>query len=92
MSILVNEILSAPDSLEALRRCRMAKKAEVDKCEAILVDKVHKAFAPLPKANNRMELVMNTAMSAFNIFQGIRIGIRIVRGFKSVFSGRRRNE
>ena len=87
MSILVNEILSAPDSLEALRRCRMAKRAEV---EAILVDKVHKAFAPLPKANNRMELVMNTAMSAFNIFQGIRIGIRIVRGFKSVFSGRRR--
>ena len=90
MSSVVDEILAAPDSLEALSRCRRAKRAEVGECETVLVERARRAFAPLPKANNRMELAMNPAKGAFNVFQGVWLGVRIVRGVKSAFSGWRR--
>ena len=90
MSSVVDEILAAPDALEALSRCRRAKKAEVGRCETMLVERAQRAFAPLPKANNRMELAVNAAKGAFNVFQGVWLGVRIVRGVKSAFSGWRR--
>ena len=83
MSSVVDEILAAPDALEALSRCRRAKRAEVGECETVLVERARRAFAPLPKANNRMELAMNAAKGAFNVFQGVWLGVRIVRGVKS---------
>lgn len=86
MSSIADEILSAPDTLDALRARRLAKQAEACNKRKELIASIRIATAPLPKAANRMESAMQIARGAYNLYRGINLGLKIVRGVKSAFS------
>lgn len=82
---LAQEILSQPDVFLAIRQKRAAKKAELNLIQQNLAKVIEGAISPMPRATNRIEYAMQIARNVFNIWQGINMGLKIVRGFRSAF-------
>ena len=80
------EILNQPDVFSAIQQKRIEKQAEIEQMQKSMAEAFNNAFAPLPRATNRVEYAMQLARNAFNIWQGISIGVKIVRGFRKAFS------
>ena len=79
------EILSQQDVFLAIQQKRAAKRAELNKLQLDLTKAFSLAVSPLPRATNRMDFAMQIARNAFNLWQGISLGLKIVRGFRSAF-------
>ena len=80
------EILNQPDVFLAIQQKRIEKQAEIEQMQKSMAEAFNNAFAPLPRATNRVEYAMQLARNAFNIWQGISMGLKIVRGFRKAFS------
>lgn len=83
------QILSQPDVFLAIRQHHAAKQAEVDQLRRKLAQGINAAIAPQPRPTNRMDLAIRVARNTYNIWQGITLGMKIVRGFKSAFGKKR---
>lgn len=79
------EILSQQDVFLAIKQKRAAKRAELNKIQQNLSEVINGIISPMPRATNRIEFAMQVARNVFNIWQGISMGMRIVRGFRSAF-------
>ena len=79
------EILSQPDVLLAIQKKRVLVKNEAAEIQNKLTSSLTNAFTPAPRAKNRVDFALNMARNAFNIWQGVTMGIKIVRGFQSAF-------
>lgn len=79
------EILSQPDVFLAIQQKKAAKKTELNEVSQRIAKVVNTAVAPLPRATNKMELALQMARNAFNIWQGISMGMKVIRGFRSAF-------
>ena len=79
------EILNQQDVFLAIKQKKSEKQAELLQIQQTLSKALTDAIAPLPRATNKMDFAMQIAKNAFNIWQGISLGIKIVRGFRSAF-------
>lgn len=79
------EILNQPDVFLAIQQKKAAKKTELEEVRQKLVQAVNTAVAPMPRATNKMELALQMARNAFNIWQGVSLGMKVIRGFRSAF-------
>ena len=79
------EILSQQDVFLAIQQKRASKRAELNKLQLDLNKAFSIAISPLPRATNRMDFAMQIARNAFNIWQGISLGLKLIRGFRSAF-------
>ena len=79
------EILNQPDVLLAIQQKKAEKKTELEQLQQKLSMSVTKAIAPLPRATNKLDFAMQIARNAFNIWQGVSLGLNLVRGFRSAF-------
>ena len=79
------EILNQQDVFLAIKQKKSEKQAELQQIQQTLSKALTNAISPLPRATNKMEFAMQIAKNAFNIWQGISLGIKIVRGFRSAF-------
>lgn len=79
------EILNQQDVFLAIKQKKSEKQAELQQIQQTLSKALTDAISPLPRATNKMDFAMQIAKNAFNIWQGISLGIKIVRGFRSAF-------
>lgn len=79
------EILNQQDVFLAIKQKKSEKQAELSQIQQTLSKALTDAISPLPRATNKMDFAMQIARNAFNIWQGISLGIKIVRGFRSAF-------
>jgi hypothetical protein len=79
------EILSQQDVFLAIQQKRAAKKQEVAEVQQKISLAINSAIAPLPRATNRVEHVLQIARNAFSIWQGVSMGMKIIKGFRSAF-------
>ena len=79
------EILNQQDVFLAIKQKKSEKQAELLHIQQTLSKALTDAISPLPRATNKMDFAMQIAKNAFNIWQGISLGIKIVRGFRSAF-------
>lgn len=79
------EILSQQDVFLAIQQKRTAKQAELKQIQQKLAQSLNVAISPLPRATNRLDFAMQIARNAFNIWQGISLGMKVVRGFRHAF-------
>ena len=79
------EILNQQDVFLAIKQKKSEKQAELQQIQQTLSKVLTNAISPLPRATNKMDFAMQIAKNAFNIWQGISLGIKIVRGFRSAF-------
>ena len=79
------EILNQQDVFLAIKQKKSEKQAELLQIQQTLSKALTDAISPLPRATNKMDFAMQIAKNAFNIWQGISLGIKIVRGFRSAF-------
>lgn len=79
------EILNQPDVFLAIQQKKAAKKTELEEVRQKLAQAVNTAVAPMPRATNKMELALQIARNAFNIWQGVSLGMKVIRGFRSAF-------
>ena len=79
------EILSQQDVFLALQQKRMSKQAEVSQIMQKLTQGINGVFSPMPRATNRVDLAMRVARNAFSRWQGVSLGLKIVRGFRAAF-------
>lgn len=79
------EILNQPDVFLAIQQKKAAKKTELEEVRQKLAQAVNTAVAPMPRATNKMELALQMARNAFNIWQGVSLGMKVIRGFRSAF-------
>lgn len=79
------EILNQQDVFLAIKQKKSEKQAELSQIQQTLSKALTDAISPLPRATNKMDFAMQIAKNAFNIWQGISLGIKIVRGFRSAF-------
>lgn len=79
------EILNQPDVFLAIQQKKAAKKTELEEVRQKLAQAVNTAVAPMPRTTNKMELALQIARNAFNIWQGVSLGMKVIRGFRSAF-------
>lgn len=79
------DILNQRDVLKAIQQHRASKQTEIDRLHKKMGAAFYNALAPLPRATNKVDYAMQLARNAFNIWQGITIGMKVVRGFRSAF-------
>ena len=79
------EILNQQDVFLAIKQKKSEKQAELLQIQQTLSKALTNAISPLPRATNKMDFAMQIAKNAFNIWQGISLGIKIARGFRSAF-------
>ena len=79
------EILNQPDVFLSIQQKKAAKKTELEEVRQKLAQAVNTAVAPMPRATNKMELALQMARNAFNIWQGVSLGMKVIRGFRSAF-------
>lgn len=79
------EILSQQDVFLALQQKRISKQAEVSQIMQKLTQGINGVFSPMPRATNRVDLAMRVVRNAFSIWQGVSLGLKIVRGFRAAF-------
>lgn len=79
------EILNQQDVFLAIKQKKSEKQAELQQIQQTLSKALTNAISPLPRATNKMDFAMQIAKNAFNIWQGISLGIKIARGFRSAF-------
>lgn len=82
------EILNQKDVFLAIQQKRAEKRAEVEQLQKAMYAAFNTAVAPVPRATSRVDGIMRFARNAFGIWQGISIGIKVVRGFRKAFSKR----
>ena len=82
---IAQDILSQQDVFLAIKQKKSEKQAELQQIQQTLSKALTNAISPLPRATNKMDFAMQIAKNAFNIWQGISLGIKIVRGFRSAF-------
>lgn len=63
---------------------------EMAEKEEVLKNSLHNAIAPMPKARNRYEQMTQMFKRGMMIYDGVMMGIRLARGFRSLFPGHRR--
>lgn len=79
------EILTEQDILLAIQKKRATTKEEAIQIQNKIVSSFNNAFTPPPRATNRVDFAINLAKNAFSIWQGINMGLKIVKGFKAAF-------
>ena len=82
---IAQEILTKQDVFLAIQEKRLAKQQEIKLLQTKMQTTINSAIAPIPRSNNRMDFAMQIARNAFNIWQGINISLKVVRGFRAAF-------
>jgi parvulin-like peptidyl-prolyl isomerase len=82
---IAQEILSKQDVFLAIQEKKLAKKQELKLLQTKMQTTINSAIAPIPRSTNRMDFAMQIARNAFNVWQGINIGLKVVRGFRAAF-------
>lgn len=77
-----------PDALTALRERKAAVRTQLHESAQLLKSTTQGIFAP-PKATNKLEAFMNLFDQGVAIYDGVLLGMRVVRNLQRVF-GRRR--
>lgn len=80
---IAQDILSQQDVFLAIQQKKAEKKAELNDVRQKISLAMTTAVAPLPRATNRLERAMQIARNAFSIWQGISLGMNVIRGFRS---------
>ena len=83
------EILNSRDILLALQIQKAQKKAEKEAVRQKIVIAMQEVITPSSKPTNNMEMAMNLARNAFSVWQGISIGMKVVRSIQTIFRKRR---
>lgn len=63
---------------------------EMTEKEVLLKESLNEAIAPLPKAKNRYEQLTQMFRRGMMVYEGVMFGIRLSKGFRSMFSHRRK--
>ena len=79
------EILNSRDILLALQIQKAQKKAEKEAVRQKIVIAMQEVITPSSKPTSHMEMAMNLARNAFSVWQGISIGMKVVRSFQTIF-------
>ncbi|MBR5466785.1 MAG: hypothetical protein IKU79_05220 [Bacteroidaceae bacterium] len=83
------EILNSRDILLALQIQKAQKKAEKEAVRQKIVIAMQEVITPSSKPTSNMEMAMNLARNAFSVWQGISIGMKVVRSIQTIFRKRR---
>jgi hypothetical protein len=83
------EILNSRDILLALQIQKAQKKAEKEAVRQKIVIAMQEIITPSSKPTSNMEMAMNLARNAFSLWQGISIGMKVVRSIQTIFRKRR---
>ena len=83
------EILNSRDILLALQIQKAQKKAEKEAVRQKIVIAMQEVITPSSKPTSNMEMAMNLARNAFSLWQGISIGMKVVRSIQTIFRKRR---
>lgn len=83
------DLLTRKDVLQAIRAAHVKRQIATQVLQDKIVEAWHNAIAPVPETKNRWERYVGIARSAFGIWQGVSLGLRIARGFNSAFRRRR---
>lgn len=78
-------ILQQKDVFEALCQRRRQAYEQVQQTHAVLLDRVHAMTQPAKRATTRMEKVSAIVGNGMAIWQGIRIGMSVIRGIRYAF-------
>lgn len=81
----IQDILNHKDILHAISARRTKNQAELDRLQKRLNTAFRVAVAPAPRPKTPMDIAINAARNAFQIWQGINFGLKMVRGFRSAF-------
>ncbi len=84
----IQDILNHKDVLKAIACRRVKNQVKI----ALLQDKMAVAFkiavAPPSRPTNTVDMAFSVARNVFKIWQGVSLGLRVVRGFRSAFRSR----
>lgn len=80
---------TAPVTLESIARRKTALQQQIQQQKEIMVVLTQEIFAPLEPATNKANAMMRAFNTGMAVFDGITLGIKMMKKFKRLF-GRRR--
>lgn len=88
MATTNQQIEKMDDALTYIRTRKAALRTELVECSETIRITAKQMFAP-PKASNKMESFFNILDQGMAVYDGVILGMRVMRNFKRLF-GRRR--
>lgn len=80
----VQEILNSRNILLAIQIKKAQKKIEKEAIRQKIVLATQKAIAPPAEPTSRMDMAINIARNAFSVWQGISLGMKVVRSIQTI--------
>lgn len=87
--LISKEMLGEEATLETISERHSTQKKKAQETGKKVSDNIHSIMEPSIKPKSRMDMAFSIARNAFNIWQGVSLGLKLVHGFRSAFRRRR---
>lgn len=84
-----NQPAGQNDMLAYIRKRKSELRIEIQTCNENIRNTTKTLFAP-PKANNKMESFFNIVDQGMAVYDGVILGMRVMRNFRRIFSRKRK--
>ncbi|MGN0233077.1 MAG: hypothetical protein ACI4B5_01480 [Bacteroidaceae bacterium] len=86
----MSRLSASPDVLTSIRKQKRKLRQEIVASQALIKDSAHALVSPVTHISRKGHSVSKFVSRGVAIFEGIRIGLRIIRATRSLFGKRKR--
>lgn len=78
-----------PATLESITTQKAELRKQLNRQKEVMTALAHEIFAPLEPAKNKTNAVMRAFNTGMAIFDGVMVGVKLMRNFRRMFGKRR---
>lgn len=86
----MSSILNSPDILVALQQRKEATRQKLETSRTRIKEQANQFWSPLPKATSRTQHISRLVSNGIVIYNGFRIGLRVLSAVRTLFGFRKR--
>ena len=86
----MRRLSASPDVLLSIRRQKRLLRQEISASQTLIKDSAHALMSPMSDISRRGNGISKFVSRGLAIYEGIRIGLRIIRATRTLFGKRRR--
>ena len=83
--LISSQLLDEETTIENIAQRHTQQKKKTEETGEKISRSIHTIMEPAPKPKNNLDMAIHIARNVFNIWQGVSLGMKIVRGFRSAF-------
>lgn len=86
----MSKLSAAPDVLVSIRKQKKLLRKEIATSQTVITDSVRTLVSPVTRIGNQGRSVSSLVSRGMAIFEGVRIGLRLMNSMRMLFERRKR--